>query len=233
MGIRIVPMEAHIEPGNPTADQLLAQIERAGRTCYKSEDKITDNSRNTFIAGIIKRGHEAVLEHGAISVRFICDRGVSHEIVRHRIANYCQESTRYCNYGNEKFGNGITLCQPNFWDFTGNPIPDFPEEEENTNDALRNLWKKAMDFANEIYLKMIALGARPQEARSVLPNSLKTEVVMTANPREWRHFFKMRCSPAAHPDMRYCALQLLAEFHRTYPVLFDDLYEEYQKDVVD
>lgn len=225
MKVRIVPMTAHIEPDQPTADQLLGEIERAGRTCYKSEDKITDESRNTFIKGIINRGHEAVLEHGAISARFICDRGVTHEIVRHRLAGYCQESTRYCNYGNEKFGACITLCQPNFWGFTGGE-DDF-KFDGSINSELRNMWLTAMEFANDTYLKMLALGAKPQEARSVLPNSLKTEIVMTANPREWRHFFRMRCSDAAHPDMRHCAKALLREFHQRYPVLFDDLYDEF------
>lgn len=220
--VRIVPMEAYIEYG-PSNRELLAQIEAAGRTCYKSEDKIADTfSAKKFIRGIINRGHEAVLEHGAITVRFICDRGVSHEIVRHRLAAYCQESTRYCNYGNERFNNCLTVAQPNFWDFSGDPELDFGGKSE-----LRDLWLQAMEYANNVYLKMIALGAKPQEARSVLPNSLKTEVVMTANPREWRHFFKMRCSPAAHPDMRECALMLLNEFHNRYEVLFDDLWEEY------
>lgn len=172
-----------------------------------------------------------MLEHGAITVRFICDRGVSHEIVRHRLAGYCQESTRYCNYGNEKLGSCLTVCQPNFWNFAGKAEWDFLEGNKVPLDdkdyQLRTLWLQAMEFANDIYLKMIALGAKPQEARSVLPNSLKTEVVMTANPREWRHFFKMRCSPAAHPDMRECALMLLNEFHNRYEVLFDDLWEQY------
>lgn len=156
---------------------------------------------------------------------------MSHEIVRHRLAAYCQESTRYCNYGNDKFDNCLTVAQPNFWNFAGKAEWDFLEGNKVPLDdkdyQLRTLWLQAMEFANDIYLKMIALGAKPQEARSVLPNSLKTEVVMTANPREWRHFFKMRCSSAAHPDMRECALMLLNDFHSRYEVLFDDLWEEY------
>lgn len=170
-----------------------------------------------------------MLEHGAITVRFITDRGVTHEIVRHRLAAYCQESTRYCNYGNDKFDNCITVAQPNFWDFSGDPDLDFigvHHGDEATREK-RLVWLDAMEYANQAYQKLIALGAKPQEARSVLPQSTKAEIVMTANPREWRHFFKMRCSPAAHPDMRVCALQLLNEFHERFPVLFDDLWDEY------
>lgn len=192
----------------PDGHELLKQIEAAGRTCYKSEDKITDESCEKFVRNIIKRGHEAVLEHGAITVRFTCDRGVSHEIVRHRIASFCQESTRYCNYGQDKYGNEVSFIRPSFW-------------EEDSPEFLK--WKKAMEFAENTYLAMLDMGATPQEARSVLPNSLKTEVVMTANPREWRHFFKLRTSSAAHPDMRAVTIPLLIQFKSKFPVLFEDI----------
>lgn len=157
---------------------------------------------------ILRRGHEAVIEHGSITAKFICDRGVSHEIVRHRLAAYCQESTRYCNYSKEKHGSQITFVKPSFW---------------NEGDAIYDEWKQAMAHDEQVYLSLIAAGASPQEARSVLPNSVKTEVIMTANPREWRHFFKMRTPPSAHPDMRYVANMLLAEYQETYPILFDDI----------
>lgn len=188
--------------------EILKSIEQAGRVCYKSEDKITDGSAEKFVAGIIKRGHEAVLEHQSITVKFIVDRGVSHEIVRHRLAAYCQESTRYCNYSKDGFGNEITVIEPCFWD---------KESEE------YQLWFKCMKYAEEMYLQLLHSGASPQEARSVLPNSLKTEVVMTANIREWRHFFKLRTAPAAHPQMREVAIALLTEFQRLVPVVFDDI----------
>lgn len=217
--MRVIAPEAHIE-GNFDGMTLLKQIEAAGRTCYKSEDKITDESCISFIRGIIKRGHEAVIEHGAITVRFITDRGVTHEIVRHRLAAYCQESTRYCNYGQDKFDNQVTFVQPTFWN------PHCPEDMQ-----YQKTWTEAMQHAENGYLLLLSTGATPQQARSVLPNSLKTELVMTANPREWRHFFKMRCSNAAHPDMQYVARRLLAEFHEKIPVLFDDIYEEY-KDLI-
>lgn len=217
--MKVIAPEAHIE-GNFDGMALLKQIEAAGRTCYKSEDKITDESCISFIRGIIKRGHEAVIEHGAITVRFITDRGVTHEIVRHRLAAYCQESTRYCNYGQDKFDNQVTFIQPTFWN------PHHPEDMQ-----YQKTWREAMQNAENSYLLLLSTGATPQQARSVLPNSLKTELVMTANPREWRHFFKMRCSNAAHPDIQYVARRLLAEFHEKIPVLFDDIYEEY-KDLI-
>lgn len=188
--------------------EILRSIEQAGRVCYKSEDKITDGSAEKFVAGIIKRGHEAVLEHESIRVKFIVDRGVSHEIVRHRLAAYCQESTRYCNYSKGQFGEEITVIEPCFWS----------EDSEEYK-----LWFKCMKYAEEMYLQLIHAGASPQEARSVLPNSFKTEVVMTANIREWRHFFKLRTAPAAHPQMREVAIALLTEFQRLVPVVFDDI----------
>lgn len=155
MAVQVVLQEAYIEFG-PTAEELLGQIERAGRTCYKSEGKIGDGTAHKFIASIIKRGHESVLEHGAITCRFIVDRGVTHELVRHRIASFSQESTRYCNYGNEHFGNAITVAKPTFWNDPKDR--DFLDE-----------WADAMEDANRHYQKLIAMGAKPQEARTVLP----------------------------------------------------------------
>lgn len=187
---------------------ILKSIERAGRVCYKSEEKITEDSAEKFVAGIIKRGHEAVIEHQTITVKFIVDRGVSHEIVRHRLAAYCQESTRYCNYSQDKFGEEITVIRPCFW--------------EEDSDTMKD-WKSAMRMAENHYFGLLKQGATPQEARSVLPNSLKTEVVMTANLREWRHFFKLRTAPAAHPQMREVAIPLLRKFQKLVPVIFDDI----------
>lgn len=191
-------------------DTILKHIEVCGRTCYKSEHKVTHDSCYGFVKTIIRRGHEAVLEHFNISVRFICDRGVSHEIVRHRLASYCQESTRYCNYGNDQFNSEITVIEPLFF-------------EEGTE--AYNAWYAAMHDAETHYFDLLEWGCTPQEARAVLPNSLKTEVVMTANLREWRHFFKLRCAPAAHPQMREIATPLLAVLQKKLPVVFDDILE--------
>lgn len=184
--------------------ELLKRVERAGRTCYKSECKITDDSAAEFVRKIMKSGHESVIEHETVSVRVVCDRGVSHEIVRHRIASYSQESTRYCDYG--KAGQIQVVVPPGLSDH-----------------ALLK-WHEAMECAERVYNCLREVGVPPQIARSVLPNSLKTEIVMTLNLRSWRNFFRLRCSPAAHPQMRQIAVPLLAEFKRLIPVVFDDLY---------
>lgn len=194
------------------SSEILKHIELCGRVCYKSEDKISEGSAETFIANIIKRGHEAVLEHFNITVKFICDRGVSHEIVRHRLASYCQESTRYCNYSKDGFGNEITVIAPCFFECD----PYDPE-------SLWSRWEEACAIAEKAYFDLLAHGCTPQEARAVLPNSLKTEVVMTANIREWRHFLKLRTSEAAHPQMREVATMLLIALQDLVPVLFDDI----------
>ena len=195
---------------------ILKRLEQCGRVCYKSEDKITEGSAEKFVAGIINRGHGAVLEHCSFTVKFICDRGVSHEIVRHRLASYCQESSRYCNYSKDGFGGEITVIQPCYLATFG---------------AGYKMWKEACEAAETAYFNMLNFGCSPQEARAVLPNSLKTEVVMTANIREWRHFLKLRCSPAAHPQMREVALILLDKVHALIPVCFDDIWSEYHADV--
>lgn len=276
----------------------IKKIEKCGRVCYKSEDKITEDSSEKFVANIIKRGHEAVLEHASfifqvsynvyedliekvmfvenrypvkmylrftdfegyivsgnvrawrdffrfsgvppymndfvednpilfpefmsvfpsnlegekwsirqistnelvstyqrlvhedVSVKFICDRGVTHEIVRHRPVSFCQESTRYCNYRNGKFGGEITVIKPCFF-------------KENSTRYLN--WFAACESAETAYNAILEDGGTPQEARDVLPNSLKTELIMTAPLMEWCHFFNLRMSSAAHPQMREVA----------------------------
>ena len=187
---------------------MVKSIERMGRICYKSEGNITGDSYRKFLQNLIARGHESVIEHAKISVLVVCDRGVSHEIVRHRIASYSQESTRYCNYSQDKFGNELTFIRPCFW------TEDSPAFA---------VWKSSMEAAERGYFRLLELGATPQEARSVLPNSLKTEIVVTMNLREWRHFFKLRVSAAAHPQMRQTAAALLRDFKARVPVVFDDI----------
>ena len=188
--------------------QILKKIELAGRVCYKSEGRITEGSAEKFIKNLLKRGHESVLEHEKITVRFVCDRGVTHEIVRHRVASYSQESSRYCNYSPDGKKGGMNFIKPCFWS----------EDSEEYR-----LWYEAMENAERSYNALIAMGAKPEEARDVLPNSLKTELVMTANLREWRHFFKMRTDKAAHPQMREVANILLQKFREEVPVIFDDI----------
>ena len=182
-------------------------IELAGRTAYKSEDKITDDSYKEFIRMIAKRGHEAVLEFGNMAVRFVTDRGITHELVRHRLCSFVQESTRYCNYSKDKFGNEVTFIRPSGFD----------------SDPYRlEAWSRSCSDAEHRYFKLLEEGASPQQARSVLPNSLKTEIVVKANFREWRHIFKLRAiSKAAHPDMRALMIPLYAECRRRCPEVFD------------
>lgn len=193
-------------------NKIIKKIEKAGRTCYKSEENITPNSAKDFIKKILATGHESVIEHEKVTVRVICDRGITHEIVRHRIASYSQESTRYCNYSKSKFGNEIIVIEPCFW------------KNKNIEEVRKyEIWKKLMEESEKAYIKLIELGATPQEARSVLPNSLKTEIIMTMNLREWRHFFKLRTSDAAHPQMREIVRPLLDEFKKRIPVIFDDI----------
>ncbi len=206
-----------IEPSHeilymPPGEEMLKLIELAGRTCYKSEDKITLDSASGFVNRIMKSGHHSVIEHMNITVRFICDRGVTHELVRHRLAAYSQESTRYANYSKDKFGNEITVIKPLFF-------------EEGTQ--VYETWKTAMETTEKHYLALLEAGAKAEEARSVLPNSLKTEIVMTCNVREWRHVIALRSARAAHPQIRQIMRPLLKEFKETIPTLFDDLYDRF------
>ena len=200
--MKIINASCHIETPIDGAE-ILKRIEKAGRTCYKSEDRITEESAENFVRMLIERGHESVLEHENITVRFICDRSISHEIVRHRLASYSQESQRYVRYnGDIEFIN-----------------PHMP------NAKAHEAWQELCERAEETYRELLSYGVQPQQARSVLPNSTKTEVVMTANLREWRHFLKLRTAKAAHPQMRELTVPLLHELQERIPVVFDDIAE--------
>lgn len=195
-------------------ESICKQIELVARTCYKSEDQITDTSAPRMVKALISRKHLAMIEHAHVSVKFICDRGVSHEIVRHRVASYAQESTRYCDYSLGKHGNEITVIEPFFFK------PFTPEYAA---------WKTACETSEKMYLDLLSMGRSPQEARSVLPNSLKTEIVVTMNLREWLHFFSLRAvgtTGAPHPQMRESALPVLEAFAKALPEIFADLYEQ-------
>lgn len=185
----------------------LKLIEVAGRTCYKSEDKITEDSNIKFsnmICNVYK--HHSVIEHASATFRFVCDRGVSHELVRHRLASFSQESTRYVNYGSDKQEGQIKVIKPN-----------------GLNESQDMAWITAMQNAESMYMAMLEAGAKPQIARSVLPNSTKTEVVMTANLREWIHVFKMRTSEQAHPQIREIMIPALEILKEKVPVIFDEI----------
>lgn len=187
---------------------ILEKLERIGRVCYKSECKIDEGSAKNFLQNIIKRKHESVLEHVNLSIRIVCDRGVSHEIVRHRIASYSQESTRYCNYANDKFNSELTFIKPCFW----------TEDSEEYK-----LWKSTMLDIEKSYMNLVHRGVKPQEARSLLPNSIKTELVMTMNIRSWRNFLNLRTDVSAHPQIREVAFMILNELKSQIPILFDDI----------
>jgi len=190
---------------------ILSLIERAGRVCYKTE--ATDIiQRRDFVARLLRQNHLSVIEHISATIKLICDRGISHEIVRHRLCSFSQESTRYCNYSKSSFDNQITVIKPFFF-------------EEGTDKY--QAWESAMRYAESVYFDLIDVGATPQEARTVLPNSLKTELYITANMREWRHIFDLRCSKASHPQMRQIMLPLLTDFYEHVPVLFEDTWNKY------
>ena len=191
--------------------KILKDIEQAGRVCYKSENNITDDSCITFCKNIINRGHEAVIEHSQLSVKFIVDRAIANELVRHRLASYCQESSRYCNYSKDKFYNEIKVIEP--------------EELLPRSSTDYNIWWMACKNAEEAYMTMISNDVKPEIARSVLPLSTATEIIMTANIREWRNMLKLRSSHnmRAHPQMRSICDSLLAELKSKIPVLFDDI----------
>ena len=194
--------------------EILKHIERCARVCYKSEDRITDDSAEKMVAALIRSGHEAMLEHYSFTVKFICDRGIANELVRHRIASFAQESSRYCCYAKDKFGKELTFINPCFW------------KPDSDNYAR---WFHEMDEAEKTYLAMIEDGATPEQARDILPMSIKTEIVMTANLREWRHFLKLRAEGTTgkpHPQMLEITIPFLKELKQKIPVVFDDIMSE-------
>jgi len=215
-------LKAHAVPVFPVEGiKMLEHVERCGRICYKSEHKIEPGSAEKFIKTYaIEKGHETMLEHASFSVLFFVDRGVSHELVRHRIASFSQESTRFCNYAGDKFDGKVTFIKP-LW---------FPDEPDITSQLRNDLgyyqWLLSMERAEISYHGMISLGYTAQQARSVLPNSLKTEVFMTCNLREWRHFFKLRAAGTngkPHPQMLEVTIPLLDVVKHNIPVVFDDI----------
>ena len=187
-------------------EDIEKMIEVAGRTCYKSEDVITDESAAGFVTGLRKSGHHAMLEHAVASFRIVTDKGITHEIVRHRIASYAQESTRYCNYSKDKFGSEISVIEP-----------------PNLGPFSREHWLQACRVAEEMYFEILSQNLSPQIARSVLPHCLKTEIVMMANMREWRHFISLRAHKTAHPQIRPLAMAIWAILNQKAPSLFEDL----------
>ena len=195
--------------------QILKRIEKIARTCYKSEDKISedDSSARKLVTNLINSKHEAMLEFVDITVKFTCSRSIAQEITRHRLASFAMESQRYCAYNKDKFGNEVTFV-----------LPSWVNDNESTE-----LFIQTLKNTELTYFELLNKGLKAQEAREILPNATKTELNMKANLREWRHFFNLRCSQAAHPDIRVLALDLLKQFHERIPIIFDDLYDKYVK----
>lgn len=196
-------------------EHSLEDIERAARTCYKSEEKITPGSAERLVRHLLDRGHHAMIEFGgAVTVKFVSNRGFTHEMVRHRLGSFAQESTRYCNYGKGKFGSEITVCAPDavLHTWTDDPTLWCPARDE-----MLSLWQHAQCT----YLDLLKKGVPPELAREVLPIGLKAEIVVQANVREWRHIFGQRCSKKAHPRMRELMVPLLEELQSKVPVIFE------------
>ena len=199
--------EIFTDISNPI-ETILKPIERAGRVCYKSENNITDDSCIKFCKMLCERGHEAMIEHSQLSVKFVTDRAIANELVRHRLCSFAQESSRYCNYSKDKFGNEIKVIVP----------------DELENDVVNySIWYESCTHAENAYMALLSNNVKPEFARNVLPLSTATEIIVTANIREWRQIFKLRTSAFAHPQMRKLMRELLSELKSKIPVLFDDI----------
>lgn len=228
--------------------QVIGRIATVARTCYKSEGLRTADTDAALVKRLIENGHEAMIEFVDVTVKFTCDRGVSHEIVRHRLSSFAQESTRYCNYSKDKFGNELTFIIPSwldipegkyeYWDcnwvdvndrdkiFVRNRTQD-GEWIEDGDVVAKDTFLTHLEHCETSYMHLTKSGWSAEKARAVLPMSVKTEVCMKCNLREWRHFLSLRCAPNAHPDIRVLALDLLKQLHEQIPIIFDDIYNKY------
>lgn len=236
--MKLIKPSVEIE-GEIDGHKILKHIEKIGRVCYKSEDKITEDSSRIFVQNVIKRGHLSVIEHQNISVRFIIDRAISHELVRHRTCSFSQESTRYVNYNKKEMEfilpPWVSDIPAGEYELSNvkingcNVLEKYPKEYEERLTQLPEVnknqvvWLMALLNSEFYYNELIKAGWKPEEARSVLPNSLKTEIVMTTNLREYRHIFELRTSKAAHPQMREIMMVLLEKFKKAIPIVFDDI----------
>lgn len=212
-------IQPEIQVENYDGIKIMKNIERACRTCYRSEGLITEDSYKKLLKNCINRGHESILEHEKITIRMICDIGVYKDLTRHRFGSFSIESTRYCNYGKDKFDNEIKFIKPVF--YTPGTIEEY-DDPIKKNDCLKTqYWERCMKFIESDYMDMTNIvGAKPDELRMLLPHSTAAEVTMTANIREWRHILELRCSKAAHPAIRQLLIPLLLKFNEDMPELF-------------
>lgn len=206
-------IEPKIEVENVDYNQIMKNLERACRTCYRSEDKVTEESYKTLLKNCVNRGHESILEHEKVTIRMVCDIGVYKDLTRHRHASFSIESTRYCNYGKDKFENQIKYIKP-------------VNIEEGTE--LYAEWKKSLEEIEKHYIKMAELGATPDQMRMILPHSTAALVTMTANIREWKHILSLRCTKHAHPAVEQVMIPLLIKFKEEMPEIFENI--EYDTD---
>ena len=197
-----------IEVENFDGKQIMKNIERACRACYRSENLITEESYKNLLKNCINRGHESVLEHEKITIRMCCDVGVYKDLTRHRFASFSIESTRYCNYSKDKFDRELKVIKP-------------CNIDEDSN--LYAFWKNTMERIEMNYLHMTDNGATPDQMRMILPHSTAAEVTMTANIREWRHILSLRCAKMTHPAIRQLLIPLLLKFKEEMPELFDNI----------
>lgn len=205
-------IEPKIEIEKVDYNQIMKNLERACRTCYRSEDKITAESHKTLLKNCVNRGHESILEHEKITIRMICDIGVYKDLTRHRHASFSIESTRYCNYGKDKFDNEIKFIEP-------------VNIEKDTD--LYKEWKKSLEEMEKHYLNMTELGATPDQMRMILPHSTAAVVTMTANIREWKHILSLRCTKHAHPAVEQVMIPVLIHFKKNMPEIFENIeYDE-------
>lgn len=214
-------IEPHVEViSEIDGDKILKQIERCARNCYKSEGNISEDTTSAIkmINKLIELDHTAMLEHFNITIKLLCDVGTYKDLTRHRHCSFAIESTRYCNYSKGKFGNEISVIKPCNMD---------------ENSGIYHTWLKAMNDMERAYMQMAEIGATPDQLRMILPHSTAASVILTANIREFRHIFNLRCAKAAHPSVRQIMLMTLNEFHNKIPVLFDDLYEQFKFDIDD
>lgn len=201
-------IEPLVEVENFDGLKIMKNIERACRTCYRSEDKITEDSYKNLIKNCVNRGHESVLEHEKVTVRLTCDIGVYKDLTRHRIASFSIESTRYCNYGKDKWDNQIKFIKP--CNIEG-------------DSELYSNWVGTMDFIEKEYIAMSKNGATPDQMRMILPHSTAAEVTMTANIREWKHIFELRCSKRVHPSVQQIMIPLLLYFKEKMPEIYESV----------
>ena len=208
--MKIIEPILYIEDYN--GKDIMKKIEKACRTCYRSEGLITEDSYKQLLENCINRGHESVLEHEKITIKMICDIGVYKDLTRHRFGSFSIESTRYCNYSKDKFNNEINFIKPIFAD------------ELNKFD----IWKNTLQNIENAYMQMVEAGCKPDEMRMILPHSTAAEVTMTANIREWKHILNLRTKKMTHPAVQQLMIPLLLNFKKNMPEIFKDI--EYNVD---